>query len=352
MNRLVLVGPYPPPWGGIAVHLESLRRLAHHRGVEVSIFDTGEGHRERAGEAGVHGGGGALGLVRAAAGAVGRPLHVHISGNNLKSWLVALALGRPVRVGRAGAVLTVHSGLAPGLLRQPGARAVARAACLGYRSILCTNAEILEALVGCGVARSALEVVPPFLREPGHLGALPLGAAALRARARPLLVAAVAEGPQYGAAVLLRALEGLVRALPDLGIAVYGPGSERLFAGGWAAKRGLEGRVVGLGPIDHSASLALIAAADVFVRPTLADGDSLSVREALALGVRVVASDVGRRPGEATLFRAGDPADLARAIEASWASRSPPKGSGAADSSGRLWAAWEAVGLIVDGGDR
>jgi len=38
----------------------------------------------------------------------------------------------------------------------------------------------------------------------------------------------------------------------------------------------------------------------IYVRPTLTDGDSLSVREALALGARVVASDVAPRP-EGTL---------------------------------------------------
>jgi len=46
----------------------------------------------------------------------------------------------------------------------------------------------------------------------------------------------------------------------------------------------------------------------VFVRPTLADGDAVSVREALALGRVVVASAVGERPAAARLFPAGDAA--------------------------------------------
>jgi glycosyltransferase involved in cell wall biosynthesis len=162
----------------------------------------------------------------------------------------------------------------------------------------------------------------------------------------------VAEGPQYGAEVLREAIERLAPTWRELGVAVYGPTSERLFAPAWVRRHGLEGRVEGVGPLDHPGSLAAIAAADLFVRPTLADGDSLSVREALGLGVRVVASDVGRRPVEATLFRAGDPADLCRAIEASWTRPSPSKGSGAVDSSTRLLAAWEGIGLRVEGGVR
>jgi hypothetical protein len=57
--------------------------------------------------------------------------------------------------------------------------------------------------------------------------------------------------------------------------------------------------------VNHDACLALMSACDVFLRPTLEDGDSISVREALALGVPVVASRVGARPAGAILFRPG-----------------------------------------------
>ena len=59
-----------------------------------------------------------------------------------------------------------------------------------------------------------------------------------------------------------------------------------------------------------------MAACDVFVRPTLADGDSVSVREALALGRRVIATSVGHRPPEVRLVPPGDVAALADAMEA------------------------------------
>jgi hypothetical protein len=58
----------------------------------------------------------------------------------------------------------------------------------------------------------------------------------------------------------------------------------------------------------------VIAACDVFVRPTLADGDSVSVREALALGRVVVASAVGHRPEGVLTFRAGSAANCAEIL--------------------------------------
>jgi glycogen synthase len=52
----------------------------------------------------------------------------------------------------------------------------------------------------------------------------------------------------------------------------------------------------------------------VFVRPTRADGDAISVREALALGRAVVASAVGHRPDGCLLVRPDDADALAAGL--------------------------------------
>src|SRR6185503_11969747 len=58
----------------------------------------------------------------------------------------------------------------------------------------------------------------------------------------------------------------------------------------------------------------LMARSAVFVRPTFRDGDSISVREAVSLGVPVVASNVGSRPDGVALFEAGDISGLVEQI--------------------------------------
>ncbi|MEN8182354.1 MAG: glycosyltransferase, partial [Myxococcota bacterium] len=45
---------------------------------------------------------------------------------------------------------------------------------------------------------------------------------------------------------------------------------------------------------------------DLLVRPTLSDGDALSIREALSLGLPVLASDSAPRPEETIVFRSRD----------------------------------------------
>src|SRR5206468_2241454 len=103
---------------------------------------------------------------------------------------------------------------------------------------------------------------------------------------------------------------------PRARLALYGPGTaemseaiERLCGPAAIA-------VHAFGELHRPQALALIAGCDVFVRPTLADGDSVSVREAVALGRAVVATAAGTRPPEAHLVPCGDPAALASALVA------------------------------------
>jgi glycosyltransferase involved in cell wall biosynthesis len=110
----------------------------------------------------------------------------------------------------------------------------------------------------------------------------------------------------------LRAFADVRVKIPGAALALYGPGSDAVREDG----------VHPFGELHRPQALALIAACDVFVRPTLADGDSVSVREALALGRKVVATSVGHRPAEVRLVPPGDPQALAQALIAS--SAEPP----------------------------
>jgi glycosyltransferase involved in cell wall biosynthesis len=112
----------------------------------------------------------------------------------------------------------------------------------------------------------------------------------------------------YGAEVLLRAFAEVHQRNPRARLALYGPGTLEL------EPIRSDGAVRAFGELHRPAALAMIAGSDVFVRPTLADGDSVSVREAVALGRVVVATSVGTRPAEARLAPPGDAAALARAL--------------------------------------
>jgi glycosyltransferase involved in cell wall biosynthesis len=313
--RVALVGDRPPPFGGIAVHVEALAQALARQGHAVEVVDTAHAptpHRLAA----------RLGWLAAR----GFVLHLHTSGHNPKSWALVAACGRARAPLRRNGV-TLHSGLLPGYLAgAPGRQWWARRALAPFGRVVAVSAGVRGALAAAGVQASRLVELPAFFPEAVRPGALGPEAAAVRAGFSELLCAAVAPSPVYGARVLGAALSLLRRSRPGLGGALFGPGSAQVLRELEAL--GLADGMIALGELPHAQALALVQASEVFVRPTLTDGDALSVREALSLGVRTVASDAAPRPPGVRLFRAGDPFALAEALDAALGAPRPMPASG------------------------
>ncbi|MBV8843471.1 MAG: glycosyltransferase [Bryobacterales bacterium] len=312
-QKILLVGPYPPPHGGISTHVAELERQWRDAGVRCRVLDTGRvGMRFFAG------------VVRFAC--AGWTLHVHTNGHNRKSWVLAGICGL---VGRSP-VLTLHSGMAPAYLLGAGGRlgnppqagslphngdGLPYWICKSFKRIVCVNAAIRDALVAIGVPEKKLEIKPAFI-EPQR-GEFPLNPL-LRAwmgRHSPVFSTTLFFRPEYGFEFLVSALAKLRRTHPSLGCVVMGSGEEQGNAERLVRESGLQDNIFFAGDVSHESCLAVMSRSDVFLRPTFADGDSVSVREALALGVPVVASRVGTRPDDAILFEAGDREDLCARVE-------------------------------------
>ncbi|TMB04205.1 MAG: glycosyltransferase family 4 protein [Deltaproteobacteria bacterium] len=243
----------------------------------------------------------------------GYRIHVHTSGANPKSWALATLCAAAGRLARVPAMITFHSGLGPGWLAADPVRA--RIACAignAFGTIIAVSEEIRDALMSCGVSRERIEVLPAFSRSYLEPGAPPAGLRDLRAQAAPLYCAMLAPGPVYGAQVLLRAFAEVHARNPRARLALYGPGTLELDLARSAGEAA--GAVRPFGELHRAVALALIGGSDVFVRPTLADGDSVSLREAVVLGRVVVATAVGTRPAEARLVPPGDSRALADAL--------------------------------------
>jgi glycosyltransferase involved in cell wall biosynthesis len=97
--------------------------------------------------------------------------------------------------------------------------------------------------------------------------------------------------PQKGYAFLLHAASEVLAQHPDVRFLLIGDGPERAEMEAHADELGIGTSVRFLGERDDVADL--LAAADIFVLPSLFEGLPLVVLEAMALGVAVVATRIG-----------------------------------------------------------
>jgi glycosyltransferase involved in cell wall biosynthesis len=129
--------------------------------------------------------------------------------------------------------------------------------------------------------------------------------------------------PEYGFDFLLQGLAKLRAKYPDLGCVVMGDGDGAVAARLAVLKEEIGDSVLLLGDVPHERCLALVARSNAFLRCTSADGDAISVREALAAGVPVVATDVGHRPAGTLVFPVGSLSSFVAQVESALQHNAP-----------------------------
>lgn len=339
--RVALVGVFPPPLGGISVHLQRLAARLEQAGVTVvrQGVQTGPaffGHY--------------LEVLRSTRGA--DVVHAHLHGA-LDLTMLALLARTCRRI-----VLTVHGHNVVGRVLEgaPARAAVIGAALRSMHAVVCVNQVIADEARQIGVRPERLLVAPAFLPpDPIALrGTEPLPAVAAFLRAhRPVLVANafsfdLFDGRLlYGQDQLVELLARLAPSMPDVGLVVHlardgGPGAARFEAVRTLAReRGVADRILWV-PGSQDLGPTLVRA-DAMIRPTATDGDAVSVREALHMGVAVVASDVVRRPEGTWLVPLGDVDALTAATRQALASDPATRRWPQPDPFARLLALYEQV---------
>lgn len=315
--RVLIVGNWPAPIGGVSIHVRALRDAARKAGATVRVLDIGQGQNTADG---VVASGGELLFATRLVNELRQAdlVHLHTSGANPKSLLVTAGVGLAARAAKVPAVVTFHSGHGPHYLQTASRAVFARYALASYSRVVCVSEEISETLQRIGAAERRHLVAPAFGLEGVTPGELPPRVRTFVKGRKPVVSAMLAPGKDYGARELFTAFAALHSAQPKAALVVYGPGTDWRETELLATKSGA-GPVLRLGQIERGEALALMQASDLFVRPTLVDGDAVSVREGLALGIRVVATTVGHRPRGVTLCAPGDADSLARALKESLA---------------------------------
>lgn len=247
-------------------------------------------------------------LARTLAKSTGRVAHWHVSPTGRTITELA-TMAMMMRL--APSILTIHTGSFPETMRTAAASTVyaVRAVCNACFAVVAVNADIRRTLEHLDARpRGGVHVIPPYVPQPAP-GVPPR----LATRGPKRLISSGYGNAIYGWDLIAQAI-----ASEDVGEwhwVTYTEWDEaymRPLIG--AAERVAPGKLHLHRDLPPAAFIRLLAASDVYVRPTRADGDSIAVREALDLGVAVVASDVVTRPAGCALFSTDDAHDLAAAI--------------------------------------
>ena len=321
--RVLQLGPYPPPHGGIQTNLVAIRDHLRGHGIPCAAINLTRNRKPDSDE--VYYPAGVAGLLHRLLTLPYDVLHLHIGGN-LTTRLLGLSLICCLIPGKK-AVLTFHSG---GFPSSPEGQALdsktfAAFVLRRFDAIIGVNPQIVEWMQKMGVARDRLHHIAPHGSAVVPAANLSPSLESFYREHDPVLLTVGLLEPEYDLGAQIEVLGNVRKRLPRAGLVIIGSGSleqelrNHIATVAWSADILLEGDV------PHATTLKAIVDASMLLRTTLYDGDAVSVREALQLGTPVIATDNGMRPAGVRLIPVSDLDALERAIlEQAGATRRAP----------------------------
>ena len=311
--RVLQLGPYPPPHGGVQTNLVAIREFLRRRGIACAVINLTR-YRRAEGD-GLYYPHNPFQVIALLLRLRYDIIHIHFGGN-IAARLLALWLVCSLLPGKK-TVLTFHSGGYPS--SKPGK--TARRWCLrGFifrriDRIIGVNQEMLAMFERFGVPPSRLRLISPHtFQSPPPAELRPEVRAFLQSHS-PLLATVSGLEPEYDIPLQVEVLGRLLPRFPNLGLIVIGGGSLEREIRNLVASKPYSSSILVCGDMHHAETLHAIHQCNVMLRTTLYDGDSIAVREALDLGTPVVATDNGMRPAGVHLIPIAGRQECERAIE-------------------------------------
>jgi glycosyltransferase involved in cell wall biosynthesis len=313
--RVLLLGPYPPPHGGVQTNLVAIRSFLLRQGVPCAVVNITRHRQENTDD--VYYPKGSLQLLQLLARLQCDVIHLHLGGM-LTGRLLALGLICSMRPG-AKSVMTFHSG---GYPSTPQGRAQSHASLAGFvfrrfDGLIGVNEEIMSFFRKLGVSPRRARLISPYacLSDEHSLAPFPEPLAVFFAAHDPVLISVGLLEPEYDLPLQIDTMPQLRAKFPEAGLLLIGSGSLESNLRARIQANPCAQHILLAGDLPHASTMEVVSRARLMLRTTLYDGDALSVREALQLGTPVIATDNGMRPAGISLIPKSDAAALLRAIE-------------------------------------
>ena len=313
--RVLLLGPYPPPHGGVQTNLVGIRSFLLKQGTPCAVINITRHRKPDADE--VYYPKGPLQLMQLLSRLRYDVLHLHIGGMLTKR-LLALGLICAKWPGKKS-VLTFHSG---GFPSSPEGQALgpsssAAMVLRAFDGVIGVNAQIINFLHRLGVPESRTRLISPyvFVEDEPSASSLPKPLASFFEMYDQVLVSVGLLEPEYDLSLQIRSMPQIREQFPGAGLLLIGSGSLEASLRAQIQSSPCAKHILLAGDVPHAATMEAVRRARLMLRTTLYDGDALSVREALQIGTPVIATDNGMRPAGVRLIPISDSQALVHAVE-------------------------------------
>jgi len=312
--KVALIGPLPPPSGGMANQTRQLAELLTQEGVSVELVQVNAPYCPRwvAGIKGLRAVFRLLPYFFHLWRAAGRADLFHVMANSGWSWhLFAAPAIWIAKIKKIPVVVNYRGGEAASFLT--------RALCwiapsLARTDILIVPSGFLREVFGrFGFAST---IVPNVI----NLSRFSPRQPSSDAPPGPHILVARNLEPIYDNTTALRAFHIVKNQFPNARLTIAGSGPERAALEEITRILNIDDAVHFTGRVENEYMPALYRSADVMINPSLADNMPISVLEALASGVPIVSTNVGGVPFlvedgcTALLIPPGDPQAMAQAL--------------------------------------
>lgn len=312
--RVLQLGPYPPPEGGINRNMLAIRAELVARGDEARIVATSRSSSITP-EPDVFHPRSSFAFIRLLISQKRDITHLHIGGN-ITTRVLGLAFVCAL-LARGKSVLSFHSG---GYPQTKQGKAASKWSVRGvifrmFDRVIMVNPQLRQVFLKYGIEPEKVSVIYPFINQvPDENTEIPTDLAAFAATCKPFLLTVGLLEPEYDLAMQIEALGAILKHFPETGLMIVGSGSLEINLRELIASKEYCGSIFLAGDVPHAVTLHIIDRADILLRTTRFDGDAISVREALFLGTPVIATDNGMRPEGVHLLGAGDGDNLTQKV--------------------------------------
>jgi len=320
--RVTLIGAYPPPYGGVSVHIQRLQDFLLNNGFQCIVIDFSSSLKNAKNVINA----GKIKNLRYIQNAGGGIIHIHSSGINLKKIMAFFLLSVLCKIRRNKLIITFHS-FRDHVKRFDWLEKIMLKAFSKFAlHYIAVSSLIKNKLLSLNIDPNKISVITGFLpptTKQHDIDEIPQEIWNFIDNHWPVIsangfrISFYNNQDLYGIDMcidLCNKLQdtytqiGFIFCLSDIGDHNYFKKIRQTIA-----EKGIADNFLF---VTRSCQFyPILMKSDVFVRPTNTDGDAVSVREALYFKIPTVASDVVPRPEGVILFKNRDINDFTLKVE-------------------------------------